>query len=122
MQVPLLLLVNGGLGVWYANKVSDGTCPAKALYVHVAGTLLALVQPVFSSGGIIQDLQTSFSTEPVKPPAFTTGGLWHHGWLMAACQVTGLVLIVYASLLASHFFETLSEQLDATDRQRSAES
>lgn len=69
------------------------------LALHIAGTLLVLTQPIFDSpGGIIYDIKHGLASGPLKPPVMTEGGFWHHGWIMALCQVSGLVCFVSASV------------------------
>mmetsp|Transcript_126353 Transcript_126353/g.282338 ORF Transcript_126353/g.282338 Transcript_126353/m.282338 type:complete len:89 (-) Transcript_126353:46-312(-) len=66
-----------------------------------------LVQPVFDSpGGIIFDLRNGFGSDQISPPKLTEGGFWHHGYVMAAFQVSGLLCIAFASIWSAGIFKT----------------
>lgn len=115
IQVPLIVLINGGMTIWYYVKVKRGDVEVKALLLQILGTCLVLVQPVFDDHGLLWDMKHGYTEDPMKDievPELTKGGFWHHGSFMATCQVAGLLCIVTANLLASHAFETLQEQLE----------
>lgn len=112
LQVPLLLLVSGLMAWHYAGRASAAAGEAaKAverfgpLALHVLGTCLLLVQPVFDVGGLIWDIKHGPATRFVKPPVLTKGGFWHHGWFMAFCEVSGLLCLMAAAIWASALYE-----------------
>lgn len=120
LQVPIVLLMNGYLAWLYYDRSKDkmdDTMRFGPLALHVLGTLLVLVQPIFDApGGILYDMQHGYSGHAVKPPEFTNGGFWHHGYVMASFQVSGIVCIASASLWSSGVFEKTQTLLDEQNK------
>lgn len=119
-QVPLVLVINGFLAWHYysrgARQILD-QYRFGPLLLHTVGTMLVLVQPIFDSpGGIIYDMKHGFPQSKIKPPKFTQGGFWHHGYLMAFFQVTGLLCIVTASLWSAGVFSKGQRLLEEQDK------
>eukprot|EP00931_Biecheleriopsis_adriatica_P081967 TRINITY_DN55337_c0_g1_i1.p1 TRINITY_DN55337_c0_g1~~TRINITY_DN55337_c0_g1_i1.p1 ORF type:complete len:140 (-),score=17.21 TRINITY_DN55337_c0_g1_i1:89-508(-) len=120
LQVPLILIINTLLGWHYYKKGADRVeDPYRfgPLALHILGTCLVLVQPVFDkNGGILADMQHGYGSQTVHPPKFTQGGFWHHGYLMAAFSVSGLLCIASASLWSSGVFEKANRLLEDSDK------
>uniref|UniRef100_A0A7S2AJC2 Uncharacterized protein n=1 Tax=Alexandrium andersonii TaxID=327968 RepID=A0A7S2AJC2_9DINO len=117
VQVPLVLLINGLLAWWYYRRASRTPEPGLGKYgplaLHGLGTLLVLIQPIFDEGGLITDIKKGLQTQTVTPPHFFSGGLWHHGWLMAFFQISGLLCLLFASVWSIYIHEEESiEELD----------
>lgn len=121
MQVPLVLLINGYLALLYYDRSKDKLDDSMRfgpLALHLLGTLLVLVQPIFDEpGGILYDMKHGFDDQDVKPPEFTNGGFWHHGYTMAFFQVSGVVCIASASLWSSGLFGKTQTLLDEQNKE-----
>jgi len=125
LQVPLVLLINSFLAWHYYRRGTEKpNDPYRfgPLALQILGALLVLVQPVFDSpGGIIHDMQHGFPKGPIKPPKFTKGGFWHHGYLMAFFQVTGLLCIASASLWSAGVCSTAKSLYEDASEEKGAE-
>lgn len=125
LQVPIILVVNGYLGVWHRGEAMRGPPPpphdtssarevmaaaAEAdsrwypLCVHVLGTVLIIIQPLFDPmSGLIFELRDNSLpwNKPVNVSPFS-GDLLHHGVGMFLTSLTGFSCVIAAAVWALH--------------------
>eukprot|EP00746_Dinoflagellata_sp_MGD_P001399 gnl/MRDRNA2_/MRDRNA2_102636_c0_seq1.p1 gnl/MRDRNA2_/MRDRNA2_102636_c0~~gnl/MRDRNA2_/MRDRNA2_102636_c0_seq1.p1 ORF type:complete len:146 (-),score=30.65 gnl/MRDRNA2_/MRDRNA2_102636_c0_seq1:155-592(-) len=115
LQVPIFLVLNSIVAYFYVTKArkSERLDRWRPLMLHLVGTVLLLIQPIFDTGGLIDDMKNGLpgSQDVIRPPKLTQGGFWHHGYLMAFFSVSGILCIICASLMAAGVHEKAAKLL-----------
>lgn len=121
LQIPILLVLNGALAVYYWRKglKRSGSRWRRfgPLAIHLLGLGCVLVMPV--SVVFTVDMKYGFDFGPVQVPPIASGGFEHHGFLIAVLEVIGVLCLVVAGVMGANVHETIMA-LMADERMQNA--